>query len=224
MHISIIDDEKVLTSKISKKLQLNWYSVSEFYSFKEFMSNCTHDDISDLYIIDISLWDGSGFDIIKFLRNEKKSQTPIIITSWFWDTQNIIFWLELWADDYMTKPFSPEELLARIKAISRRPRVIDEVQEEIKYKNIVINNTTKEIKVNWEKVEFARKESLILDLFITNVWKIIEKDKLIKYVWWVQSAIDVTDNTINATLSKLRKKLWDNFPLQTIHNIWYVLE
>lgn len=223
MHISIIDDEKVLTSKISKKLILNWYTVSEYYSYKEFMKAWVYEDISDLYIIDLSLWDWSWFDIIRFLRENKKIKSPIIIMSWFWDTQNIIFWLDLWADDYITKPFPPDELLARVRAIFRRPPEIN-LEDEMTYKSISINNVTKKVKLNWIDIELTRKESLILELFIKNRGVLVEKDSMIKHIWWVQTSLDVNDNTINATLSKLRKKMWGSFPLQTKHNLWYILE
>lgn len=223
MHISIIDDEKILTSKISKKLKLNWYSVSEFYSYNEFMKNWIHDNISDLYIIDLSLWDGSWFNIVNFLRTKKNSNIPIIIISWFWDAQNKVFWLDLWADDYLTKPFSPEELLARIKAILRRPTQIKQTNK-ILYKDIVIDTISKKVTINGKLIDLTRKENLILEFFIENKWKLIEKEKMIKYIWWVQSSIDVNDNTINATLCKLRKKFWDNFPLKTLVNSWYILE
>lgn len=223
MHISIIDDEKILTSKISKKLQLNGYWVNEFYSYSDFINNWIQDNISDLYIIDLSLWDWSGFDIIQILRKQKKISTPIIIISWFWDSQNIVFWLDLWADDYLTKPFSPDVLLAKIKAILRRPANIDEIKDLI-YNNIILKLASKEVFLNWELVELNKKESLIVELFLSNRWKLIEKEKMIKYIWWAQSTIDVKDNTINVTLSKLRKKLWENFPIQTKINIWYILE
>lgn len=223
MHISIIDDEKILTNKISKKLKLNWYWVSEFYSFKEFMINWTLSLISDLYIIDISLWDWNWFDIINFLRKTKWLNTPIIIISWFWDTQNIIFWLNLWADDYITKPFYPEELIARIKAILRRPSKIEE-KNNLVYNNIVLNNFTKELKIDWKKINLNKKEILIIELFIKNKWKLIPKESFIKTIWWVQNNLDISENTLNATLSKLRRKVWNNFPLQTKYNMWYILK
>ncbi len=223
MHISIIDDEKVLTNKISKKLKLNWYSVSEYYSYKDFLQNWNYTDISDLFILDLSLWDGSGFDIIKHIRNNKKLNTPIIIISWFWDSQNVIFWLDLWADDYLTKPFLPEELLARVRAVLRRPKKVN-VENKAKYKNITIDNTTKEVFLDDEKVSLTKKEVLLLDLFINNIWVLIEKEKLVNYIWWVKSSLDVSDNTINVTISTLRKKLWWNFLLKTKHNLGYILE
>lgn len=223
MHISIIDDEKNLTSKISKKLKLNWYTVSEFYSYNEFMRDGYFDNISDLYIVDLSLWDGSWFEIIKHLRTHKRTNTPIIVISWYWDLDNKIYWLDLWADDYLTKPFYPEELLSRVKAVLRRPHHMIKFKD-LEYKNLVVKYPNYEILLNWVEISLSKKERNIIRFFITNKWKLIDKEDFIKTIWWYQTDIDVSDNTINATLSKLRKKLWDNFPIETRRNLWYILE
>jgi len=128
MHISIIDDEKLLTHKISKKLEGSGYATSSFYGYEDFMR---HGDIrSQLYIVDISLRDGSGFDIIKWLRNGK-SRAPIIIISGYGDTSRITYGLDLGADDYLVKPVQPDELVARIRAILRRPNTLS--SERISY-------------------------------------------------------------------------------------------
>lgn len=224
MHISIIDDEKNLTSKISKKLKLNWYTVSEFYSYKDFMREGFFDDITDLYIVDLSLWDGSWFQLVKDIRNHKKSQIPIIIISWYGDINNKIYWLDIWADDYLTKPFYPEELLSRVKAILRRPTVLSNNTKDLVYKNIVIKSPNNDVFLNWNLILLNNKERFIVSFFIKNKWRIILKESFIKTIWWHQSIFEVSDNTINATLSKLRKKLWDDFPIETKRNLWYILQ
>lgn len=221
MNISIIDDEKVLTNNISKKLQKNGYSVSAFYSYKDFMHN--GDEFSHLYIVDLSLGDGSGFDIISWLRKEKWSSAPIIITSGYGDTENKIYGLDLWADDYLAKPFIPEELLARIRALLRRPLtfISDNI---VSYKDISVNRETKLVMLRKKEIHLTRKETLLVELFIVNQGKLLDKDKIIKTIWWGNSAIDVKDNTINVTISKVRKKLGGKFKLKTIINKGYILE
>ena len=89
MHISIIDDEKLLVNRVLKKLKSHGYAASAFYGYEDFMLN--GDAHSQLYIIDLSLGDGSGFDIIRWLRENNGSQVPIIIVSGYNDSQNIIY-------------------------------------------------------------------------------------------------------------------------------------
>lgn len=224
MHISIIDDEKVLTSRISKKLKLAGYLVSEFYSYGDFMNQSGYKNPCDLYLIDISLWDGSGFDIVKFLRNKQNILTPIIIMSAFSDAQNKVFWLDIWADDYITKPIIPEELLARVRAKLRRKDHFHHSKSLLSYKNITLNLLTREIFFDKQLIELTYKEYLICELFIKNQWVIIERNKLIEYVWWTGDNMYVKDNNINVTLSKLKRKLLWNFPLQVRYNSGYILE
>lgn len=223
MHIAIIDDEQNLAKKISKKLRWAWYTVDEFYSYNEFMKYGFFDDIFDLYVIDISLWDGSWFEIIQNLKQSNKISHPIIVISWFWILETKLFWFDMWIDDFVTKPFCPEELIARIRSILRRPRNISQ-NTKIIYKWIVFEPLSGEIQFEWQNITLSKKEKNIIIFFIENIWKIISKENFIKVIWGHRIDREINNNTINATLSKLRKKLWNNFPLQTIPHIWYILE
>lgn len=222
MHISLIDDEKLLRNNISKKLQSSGYLVSEYIWYNHFMQSWFFEDISDLYIIDISLWDGSGYDIITELRTRKNINKPIIVISWFWEIDTKLFWFWLWIDDYITKPFSPEELIARVNAILRRFHNTLNT-DKIVYKWLCIHLASNEIFRHWVLVNnLHKKEKDILNYFIKHTGQLIQKEDFIRLIWW--DITDVTQNTINVTLSKLRKKLWDDFPLQTIPHVWYILE
>lgn len=221
MHISIIDDEKILVNKVMKKLWGNGYATSAYYSYEDFMRRGNAD--SQLYIVDLSLGDGSGFDIIRWLRENRNSHVPIIMVSGHGDSQNIIYGLELGADDYLIKPLVPEELMARIKAMLRRPNNFVS-STIITYKNLVFDIDTKMVKIGDIGVHLAKKESLILELFLTNQGKILTREQLVTSVWGGGQADDITDNTINATISKVRKKLSGNFTPKTIYNHGYVLD
>lgn len=221
MHISIIDDEKILANKILKKLQNSGYAASAFHGYEDFMQH--GDASSELYIIDLSLWDGTGFDIIRWLRKNKDSCVPIIIISGYGDSQNIIYWLELGADDYLTKPLVPDELIARVKAILRRPHGL--MNEGImRYRNISFNTATKETRVWNDIIYLTKNESLIVETFLSNQKKILTRERLISNVWWGHHLSDVSDNTINVTLSNIRKKLGGDFVPKTIYNQGYILE
>ena len=178
---------------------------------------------SNLYIIDISLWDGSGFDIITWLRGNSNTKAPIMIISGYGESEKVVYGLNIGADDYMVKPLLPDELIARVKALMRRPSNIlsDKI---LLYKNISYNPERRETKVWENKVYLTHKESMILELFLTRFWRLVSREELINAVWWWNQLSDVSDNTINVTLSKLRKKIGNNFNLKTIYNEWYILE
>ena len=221
MHISIIDDEKILSSKIRKKLESEWYAVSDFYSYSDFMKH--GDSYSHLYIIDISLWDGSGFDIIRWLRTNVECNAPILIVSWYADSEKIIYGLNIWADDYLTKPFIPDELIARIKALLRRPKGLT-TYSLITYKDVSFNPETQETKKWSTKIYLTHKESMILEFFMRKRWEMITREKLINSIWWGNNLSSVSDNTINVTLSRIRKKIWSELKLKTMYNHGYILE
>ncbi len=221
MHITIVEDESILAKKIQKKLEKLGYTVTVFLSYKDCIQYC--DGNSQFYILDIGLRDGSGFDIITWLRTKKQSNAPIIIISGYEDSQNIIYGLNIGADDYITKPFMPEELLARIRALLRRPAQM-EVPHDIHYKNLIFHPETKEVTIESGKVLLVNKELLLLDIFLRNIGKIISRESLVRSVWWAYELEEVSENTINATISKLRKKLNGNFNPRTIYNEGYLLE
>lgn len=220
MNIAIIEDDKNIAKLIANKLNNNWYKSRIFNSKKEFES--IFNKVYDLYIIDISLWDWNWLEIIETLRKQNIS-SPIIITSSYNDTQRKVYWLDIWADDYLAKPFAPEELLARIRTIIRRNSKCSN-SSTIKYNDIEYCLVTKELTQDWNKVDLTTKELLMLELFLLNKNKIIDKSKLINYIWWNIDILSISDNNINVILSKLRKKLWKDFNLKTIVNIWYILK
>lgn len=223
MNITIIDDEKILAQNISKKLEKQGFCVNVYYNCADFYNS--YQESNDLYIVDIWLPDGSWFEIIKWLREVKQTSAYIIITSAFWDIEKKIYWLDSWADDYMTKPCNPEELIARIKANLRRDKTsLHEVNNIYKYKDIEYDLDKNVVRRNNQIIDITKKERLILRLLMSTPWKLIEKNMLISQVWNTSEELWVSDNTINVTLSKLRKKLWKDFRLKTKINEWYILE
>ncbi|USN58365.1 MAG: response regulator transcription factor [Candidatus Peribacteria bacterium] len=144
MKICIIEDEVLLAERIQQKLERNGYNVSMYTSYSSFMNQHSLD--ADLYIIDIALGDGSGFDIINWLRETKKSIAPVIITSGYNDTERKVYGLDIGADDYLPKPFSPRELLARIRALTRRNSEATKTAI-IEYKDISLNLENKKVSI-----------------------------------------------------------------------------
>ena len=221
MHISIIDDELILGTKIKKKLEHVGYSVSVFTSYEHYMSH--GDTRSHLYIIDISLGDGSGLDIIKWLRSNGRSQAPIIIMSGYSDSASIIYGLDIGADDYMTKPCVPDELIARIRAMLRRP-VDRQADIHLQYRGIRLNVENKTVYVGNTHIPLSAKETAILELLMSNMTETITREQLITDTWWWDHIGLISDNKINVTLCRLRKKIGSDFALKTVYKQGFILE
>lgn len=221
MYITIIEDEKVLSNNISKKLLKNWFNTKIINSYNDFINQSSIE--SDLYVIDISLRDWNGFDIIKYLREDKDINSPIIITSWYTDAERKIYGLDLWADDYLAKPFTAEELIARIRALLRRSYKVS-WNSKASYNGFIYDIKNKKIKKDWIEIDLTPAELKLAEFLLFNIWKLISKEQLINSVWWEYDLTKITDNNINVTVSKLRKKLWDDFKLKTLVNKGYILQ
>lgn len=221
MHIVIIDDEKILSHWINKKLKQNHYSTTVLHSYTDFKNSNIHK--VDLYIIDLSLWDGSWINIIKSIRSDKKTQNvPILIISWHSNLDSKLEWLDSWADDYLVKPFESDELLARIRSLLRRKDKLFN-QTSVSYKKYLYDFNQREVFLEWKNIPLTKKERLILEILLSRQDTLIEKDEIVEK-FWSNKKNEVTDNTINVTLCNLRKKLWDDFDLETRIWQWYILK
>lgn len=223
MKISIIEDDYSLWTKLAKKLKRSWYNICLYRSKKELLLN--HKIETDLYIIDLNLWfdENEWFEVIKWIRESKKIKSPIIITSWYSDLEKKVYWLDLWADDYLAKPYQAEELLARIRSLLRRN---SEVKSSIiKYKDIEYDlKNWIIISDKYKNINFTKRELMIIEYFIINKNKVIKRNDITISIWWSYDWIWISDNTINVTLCNLRKKIWYIFDLTTLNWKWYILK
>ena len=222
MKISLLEDEKVLARAIYRKLFSVWYDTSIFNSISDFKENFSTS--FGLYLIDISLSDWNWYDVIDWLKNKKKLMTPIIVISWFKSYEYKVKALNMWADDYICKPIIPDELIARIWSLIRRVYSDNRTLNSfVSYKDIEFDVTNKVIKKSWRVLRMSKKELQLCELFLFNIWKLLTKDYVIDSVWAGFDTIDVSDNTLNVTICRIRKKLWKKFKLSTKKWIWYIL-
>lgn len=225
MHISIIEDDLRLWQKMSHKLIKEWYTVSLFGGYSDFMEPWAN--ISHLYIVDIWLWDGSGFDIIDWLRNIQHSAVPILITSGYGDTDRIVYWLNIWADDYMIKPCIPDEFIARVNALARRKsngRHNKKVTGSFIYKDITYTPETQTIIQQWKNINLSKRELAIFELFIRNPKNVFSREAIVKHGWYWEESCDISDTRLNTALSRIRKKFWSSFNMKCLYNCGYILD
>ena len=176
----------------------------------------------DAIILDIMLPGQNGFEVVRKLRAEKNN-VPILLLTAKDEISDKVKGLDCGADDYMTKPFSPEELLARIRAMMRRQG--DVVFDEIKFANLSLNISMRTLNCGEKSMHLAYKEFEILRLLINKPKVIVPKEDIIIKVWGADAEAD--DNNVEAYISFLRKKL--NFlgseaKIKTIRKVGYRLE
>ena len=169
----------------------------------------------NIIILDISLPDGNGFDFYKNVIKNKKIPTIFLTAK---DTEDdIVKGFELGAEDYITKPFSTRELIARINRI-----ILREKNNEINIKDIKFNFDKMEIYKNNEKINMTSLEIKILNLLFENLNKVVTREYLIECIWnWTGN--DVNDNTITVYLKRIRKKIGNDIII-TVKGIGYRID
>ncbi len=188
-----------------------WDGAAEFISAQN----------ADLVILDINLPVFDGIEVCKQVRID--SQIPIIMLTARWWELDRVTWLESWADDYIAKPFSPRELLARIQSILRRSAGSkeDTPSNVISYKNIKIFRDKTELQVDWEIVSVTKNEYDIMEKIFLEDGKLVSRERLMKEVIWYDNY--VYDRTIDTHIKNLRKKLWWWEVILTVRWKWYRL-
>lgn len=222
MRLLLVEDEKQLSEALQQILIKNNYSVDVVFNGEDGL-NYGLTDVYDVIVLDIMLPRLNGLQVLKILRN-KKISTPIILLTAKDSVEDRILGLDSGADDYLPKPFSPEELLARLRAITRRNG--DFISENIlEFSDIKLNLSTYEMEVENNSITLTLKEFDILKYFMQRPKVVVGKDDLISKIWGFDS--DVEHNNIEVYISFLRKKLAyveSKVKITTIRRVGYRLE
>ena len=230
--IVIIDDEPDIVELVSIHLKKAMFKVKGFYDAEALyrflgLSDGQCQDsvqIPDLIILDLMLPDADGIEICKNLKKRNDyASIPIIMLTAKGDETDKILGLEFGADDYVTKPFSPRELVARVKAILRRQQNLDEFGKFDIGGMLIVDVEKHEVVVEGKKVELTSTEFRILKLFISNKNKVFSRYDILDHLWGNEKI--VLDRTIDVHIKNLRDKLGKagSF-IRNIRGIGYKLE
>lgn len=201
MNILIADDERDLTDALKEILKRNNYSVT-VASDGETGLDFALSGVFDLIILDVMMPKIDGFTVLKTIR-EQKMDVPVLMLSAKAETANKIGGLNLGADDYITKPFDTEELLARIRALLRRKEKF--TGDVLNYGDISLDRDNAALSCGDKKITLGKKEFQILEMLILNAGKSIDKERFIEKIWGYDTEAEY--NTIEVYVSFLRKKL-----------------
>lgn len=201
--ILIVDDEEDLCEILQFNLESEGYNIEVAHSGEEALKKSLHE--FDLILLDVMMGGMSGFKTANIIRKEKKIQVPIIFLTAKGEENDILTGFNVGADDYISKPFSIKEVIARIKAILKRSTQPRDENKQLIFKNLTVNQQKKEISVAGQTVNLTRKEFEILLLLMKNMDQYISRDEILKQIW--DDDVIVTERNVDVNIARLRKKV-----------------
>jgi len=222
MRILVVEDEHKIANSIKKGLEQERYAVDVAYSGTDgFDLACV--ESYDLIILDLMLPGMDGIAICRKLR-EQGNHTPILILTAKSQLDDKVGGLNSGADDYLTKPFSFEELLARIRALLRRPR--EALNSKLSVKDLTVDTAGYKVTRGDTVVNLSNKEFTLLEYLMRNPNKVLKKDVIIAHVWDYDA--DILPNTVEVYIKNLRDKIDSPFPkepplIHTVRGFGYLI-
>lgn len=221
MRVLIVEDEKRIADALGRMMKDNKYSCDVVYDGLDGYLYA-ESDIYDVIVLDIMLPKMNGIDVVKKMR-ANKIKTPVLLLTARDSVQDIVTGLDSGADDYLTKPFTKEELLARIRALTRRQGEV--IIDELKFGDITLNLSGYNLTCGEKSIHLGYKEFEILKLLMSNPKIVVQKEDIITKVWGYDS--DAEDNNVEVYISFIRKKLaflGSKVSIGTVRKIGYHLE
>ncbi len=203
MKLLIVEDEKELAASMASYLKNENYTCEVAFNFKQALDKIETSDYGCI-ALDITLPGGSGMQLLKELKKNKKADGVIIISAKN-SIDDRLSGLRLGADDYLVKPFHLSELAARINAIIRRKMYNG--NNIIRFNEIALDTLAKEVMVREDRVELTRKEYELLVYFLSNQRRVISKNALISHLWHQEMGAGESADIIYTHIKNLRKKL-----------------
>ena len=214
--ICVVEDEKAINDLVAQYLKKEGYEVRSYYTYEEASEHVSDDDVH-LWILDIMLDDKSGFDLIEEIRLQGRD-IPVIFMSARDKEFDRIIGLEKGSDDYITKPFSPKELVLRVNNVIKR--VYKNDNNRILIDGYELDEEQRKVFAGSDEIDLTTKEFDLLMMFIKKKGIAFSRDKILENVW--EENYYGSDRVVDDTLRRLRKKL-PNLNIHTIYGYGYRL-
>jgi DNA-binding response OmpR family regulator len=216
--VLVVEDEASIASFVALYLKNAGYDVRTASTGAEALSQSAAGDLS-LIILDLMLPDIDGIDVCRRIR--QRSEVPILMLTARDEDVDKIIGLEVGADDYLTKPFNPRELVARVKSILRRsaPERRELESAQIRHGDLHVDAGRREVRVGEEEIQLAPKEFDLLWELLDHRGLVLTRDQLLERVWGYTFAGDT--RTVDVHVRQLRRKLGDASPIVTVWGVGY---
>lgn len=213
MRVLVVEDEKTLADLIKSGLEDEGYSADTAYDGEDGLFFAENEPF-DIIILDIMLPKINGLEILKTLR-EKGIKTPVLMLTAKSEVDDKVAGLNGGADDYLTKPFSFDELLARIKAVLRRH--FNEASNTINIADLSINLSTHEVVRGAETIKLTAKEYMLLEYLSLNKNKLLSRSDIIEHIY--NYDFDLDSNVVDVMITRLRRKIDKDFDKKLIYTV-----
>lgn len=222
MRILVVEDEHRIAQSIREGLEQESYAVDVCYDGEEGYATASADEY-DLILCDVMMPGMDGYELVRKLR-EEGNHTPLLMLTAKDQTQDVVQGLDNGADDYLAKPFALEVLLARIRALLRRPS--ESIGEVLQAGDLQLNPSSKEVVRAGQPIALSSKEYAILEYLLRNRGRVLSKNNIMTHVWDFDS--DILPNNVEVFITYLRAKIDKPFKgphlIQTVRGFGYKIE
>ena len=218
--ILIIDDDAEMTGLLSEFLADHKYSVQIYHNPLEALEFLQKNSV-DLVLLDIMMPEMDGLNVLRKIREH--SEVPVMMLTAKGDVSDKVVGLELGADDYLPKPFEPQELIARVQSILRRVKFSNSMVDVVEFNDLIVDKVKEEVVLDGEVVHLSTSEFEALTLFIDNNNEVLDREFLVENLRGIQW--QTFDRSVDVLVSRLRNKLGETPNktrfLKTIHGVGY---
>jgi two-component system, OmpR family, response regulator ArlR len=211
-NILIIEDEIKIARFVEMELNYEGYKVTKVHDGRQGLMKARNEEF-DLILLDIMLPSMNGIEVLRRIREE--SEVPVIMLTAKDETMDKVTGLDMGADDYITKPFEIEELLARIRVALKRKKVTK--KQELRYKELLMDLEGYNLSYDGENIELTKKEFELLRYLLENKNRVLTRDKIIETVWGYDYFGDT--NVVDVYIRYLRSKIDDKYNQKIIHTL-----